>query len=82
MGEPKSEQVNVRLTEQEHDIVRALVFLSGGSAGDVVRQVVTDFLAVQAADPDVQAALTALAARRAREAGTLRTLKRSRAKQT
>lgn len=54
---PSKPQVNVRLTAQEQDVLDAIVFLREKSASEVVRPVVAAFLADQAADADVAAAL-------------------------
>jgi len=72
----RSEQVNIRLTEGEHDVLRALAFLDNTSGADVLRDVVSSHLAQQAQDPDVRSALAALTARRARQEGRLTSLRR------
>ena len=74
-GESKSEQVNVRLTAAQHDVVTALAYLEGTSSAEVIRTAVTDFLAVQANDPDVTTLMRTRAERRARSEGTLAALR-------
>ncbi len=80
-AESKSEQVNVRLTAAEHDVVTALAFLEGTSSAEVIRTAVSDFLSTQAKDPDVVALLTTRATRRATRDGTLTPI-RKRPRQT
>ncbi|MGI8806373.1 MAG: hypothetical protein ACR2KK_00690 [Acidimicrobiales bacterium] len=78
--EARTEQVNIRLTRAEYDVVQALIFLDEGrsSATDVLRSVVNEFLDQQRDDEDVQLALGALGKRRARKAGKLKSLRDSR----
>lgn len=77
LPEPRSEQVNIRLTRREHDVVQALIFLGeGSSATDVLRNAVGHHLAQQEADDDVREALAVLARRRARKEGKLTSLRR------
>jgi hypothetical protein len=71
----RSEQVNVRLTAAEHDVVTALAFLEGTSSAEVIRAAVSDFLAAQAADPDVMALMRTRAERKARKEGGLADIK-------
>jgi Arc/MetJ-type ribon-helix-helix transcriptional regulator len=77
LGEPRSEQVNIRLTKREHDVVQALIFLGeGSSATDVLRNAVSNYLLQQDKDEDVTSALAALARRRARKEGKLASIRR------
>lgn len=77
LPEPLSEQVNLRLTKRERDIVRAITFLDDdkGSATDVLRRIVQRYLAEQANDEEVGAALELLARRRAKAEGQLTSLR-------
>jgi hypothetical protein len=77
-AKPRTEQVNIRLTPTDYDIVQALVFLEDGktSAAEVLRSIVHGYLAQQARDEDVGAALELLTRRRARKAGKLASLDR------
>jgi hypothetical protein len=74
-AESKSEQVNVRLTAAEHDVVTALAFLEGTSSAEVIRTAVAEFLSVQASDPDVVTLMRTRAERRAREDGTVASIR-------
>jgi len=67
--------VNVRLTTDESDILSALVFLEECSASEVLRPVITAFLAQQRKDPNVQRALQALEERRGRKSGRVASLR-------
>jgi hypothetical protein len=69
-------QVNVRLTVEESDILSALVFLEECSASEVLRPVITAFLAQQRKDPHVQRALQALEERRGRKSGRIASLRK------
>lgn len=73
MGKP---QVNLLLDQEDRDLLDAIAFVGEASATEVLRPVVLRFLAAQRADPDVEAALAALQARRARKAGKLTSLRR------
>jgi hypothetical protein len=72
----RPEQVNVRLTTEENDVLSALVFLEECSASEVLRPVITAFLAQQRKDPQVQHALQALAERRGRKSGRIASLRK------
>lgn len=77
LPEPRSEQVNIRLTRREHDVVQALIFLGEGtSANEVLRVAVARHLAQQEQDDDVRDALSVLARRRASNEGKLTSLRR------
>ncbi len=69
-------QVNVRLTTEENDVLSALVFLDESSAAEVLRPVITAFLAQQRKDPQVQRALQALEERRGRKSGRIAALRK------
>jgi hypothetical protein len=72
----RPEQVNVRLTTEENDVLSALVFLEECSAAEVLRPVITAFLAQQRKDPQVQHALHALEERRGRKTGRIASLRK------
>lgn len=77
LPELRCQQVNVRLTQREYDIVQALIFLDEGrsSATDVLREVIHHFLAKQAENEEVRMALQALEARRSAKEGKLASLR-------
>lgn len=70
----RTEQVNFRLTQEEHDVLSALVFLEEASAPEVLRSVVLRFLAQKAKDPQVKLALRALQERRGITSGRVASL--------
>jgi hypothetical protein len=78
MSSPKSsartEQVNLRLTQEEHDVLSALVFLEETSAPEALRSVVVRYLAQKADDPQVKLALRALRERRGIKSGHVTSL--------
>jgi hypothetical protein len=78
MSSPKSsartEQVNFRLTQEEHDVLSALAFLEETSAPEVLRSVVLRFLAQKSKDPQVKLALRALQERRGIKSGRVASL--------
>ncbi|MGH3622652.1 MAG: hypothetical protein ACRDQ5_12800 [Sciscionella sp.] len=67
----RTEQINVRLTRQAHDVLRALAFLEDSSEVGLVREVVDRFLTERAKDATVQEALRLLAHYRGRAEGTV-----------
>lgn len=70
------EQANVRLTQEEHDILQALVFareVAGSS--EILRPVVADFLHAQRDAEEVRLALRARATSRAKREGKLTDLR-------
>jgi ABC-type molybdate transport system ATPase subunit len=69
-------QVNVRLTIEESDVLAALVFLEESSAAEVLRPVITAFLAQQRKDQQVQRVLQALEERRGRKSGRVAALRK------
>ena len=64
-GTSKPHQANVALTERERQVLDALVFVEDASRSEVLRPVVSNFLAEQAEDHHVK---TAMEARRKRHA--------------
>jgi hypothetical protein len=76
-AEPLTEQVNIRLTKRDHDVLRALIFLDDdkGSATDVLRAIVQQYLGAQANDEEVAGALEMLARRRAKKDGKVASLR-------
>jgi hypothetical protein len=78
----RTKQVNVRLTAEQNDILSALVFLEECSAPEVLRPVITAFLAQQRKDPQVQEALHALEERRGRKSGRVASLRKPQANPT
>lgn len=64
-------QANVRLTTEEDDILRALTFLEGGSASEVLRPIVTGYLTSRAEEPAVAEAVAALRKHRGGNAETV-----------
>ncbi len=64
-------QANVRLTTDEEDILRAVTFLEGGSASEVLRPSVSEFLAAKVKEPAVAEAVTALRKHRGEKAETV-----------
>jgi hypothetical protein len=73
-GNSRTEQVNFRLTTEEHDVLSALSFLEESSAPEVLRSVVARFLAQKAHDPQVKPALRALQERRGVKSGRVASL--------
>lgn len=72
MAAPKRDkQVNVRLTQAEHDVIRAAAFVEDRSEADLVRDVVLAFVEARQVDPEVQDGLKVLARRRAKKSGKL-----------
>jgi hypothetical protein len=69
-------QVNIRLTIEENDVLSALIFLEESSSAEVLRPVITAFLAQQRKDPQVQRALLALEERRGRKSGRVAALRK------
>lgn len=63
-------QANVRLTAAEQDVVRALAFLDGTSASEVLRPAVSSYLLQRAEEPEVKEALAVLKRRRKRTGET------------
>jgi hypothetical protein len=74
-GDARTEQVNIRVTPGQNDVLAALVFLEECSASEVLRPVVERFLAQKANDPQVQLALRALHERRGIKSGTVASLR-------
>jgi endonuclease III len=74
----RPEQVNVRLTAEENDVLAALCFLEECSASEVLRPVIEAFLSQQTKDPQVGAVLRALAERRGIKSGDVTALRKAR----
>jgi hypothetical protein len=74
----RSEQVNVRLTAEENDVLAALCFLEECSASEVLRPVIEAFLTRQMKDPQIRVALGALAERRGIKSGDVAALRKAR----
>ena len=74
----RPEQVNVRLTAEENDVLAALCFLEECSASEVLRPVIEAFLTQQRKDPQVRVALRALAERRGIKSGDVTALRKAR----
>lgn len=66
--------MNLRLTPEEHDVLSALAFLEEASAPEVLRSVVSGFLAQKAQDPQIRLALRALEERRGVKSGRVASL--------
>lgn len=62
-------QVNARLEQRAHDVVRAIAFVDGTSEAEVVRQAVDDLVTRRGNEDDIQDALRIVAKRRDREDG-------------
>jgi hypothetical protein len=73
-GDSRTEQVNIRVTPEQNDVLAALVFLEECSASEVLRPVVEHFLAQRANDPQVKLALRALHERRGVKSGRVASL--------
>ena len=72
-------QLNIRVTASELDQLNAHAFIARSTPGAVAREAIEEFLAARAGDPDVRAALEALARRDAKDAvaTTVRPIRRS-----
>lgn len=69
------EQASVRLTPEEHEILRAVIHANAlPGTSEALRPVVTDFLHQQADEPDVRLALQAREINKAKKAGKIRPL--------
>ena len=70
-----SEQASVRLSPEEHEILRAVIHANAlPGTSEALRPAVTKFLRDQAEEPDVRLALQARAVNRAKTQGKVRTL--------
>lgn len=69
-------QVNVMVPQEERDVLEAIAFVEEATVSELLRPVVTAYVNQQRSDPEVQAALTALVARRARKDGKLSDIRR------
>ncbi|MEX0665556.1 MAG: hypothetical protein WD598_12425 [Acidimicrobiia bacterium] len=80
LGAPElSEQASVRLTWEEHEILRAVIHANGlPGTSEALREVVTEFLRAQAEEPDVRLALQAREINRAKKKGKIRSLQSAR----
>ncbi len=58
-GKTRPDQANVALTEEERQVLDAVTFVEDASRSEVLRPVVSKFLAEQASDHTVQAAMKA-----------------------
>lgn len=78
--EPLTEQVNIRLSQRDYDVVRALIFLDDdkGSASDVLRNIVQNYLRQQAKDEEVAGAIELLARRRGKRQGKVASIRQPR----
>ena len=68
-------QVNLLLSRAEYDLVQTLAFIDQCAVSEVLRPAVESFLRRQSEDPEVQLALQALQARRAKKEGRLTNLR-------
>lgn len=68
-------QVNILLAQEERDVLEAVAYVEEATVSEILRPVVTAYVNKQRNDPDVQAAMAALASRRARKEGKLASLR-------
>jgi hypothetical protein len=74
-----SEQASIRLTREEHEILRAIIHVNDlPGTSEALRPVVAAFLQAQAGEPDVALALQARELNTARKRGKVRTLRSAR----
>ncbi|TDH57432.1 hypothetical protein [Mycobacterium talmoniae] len=59
-------QVNARLEQRAHDVVRAIAFVDGTSEAEVVRRAVADLVARRENEDDIKDVLQIVAKRRGR----------------
>ena len=60
-------QVNARLEQHAHDVVRAIAFVEGSSEAEVVRQAVDDLVERREHENDIRDAIKIVSTRRARK---------------
>jgi hypothetical protein len=76
---PKNAQVNVRLTDEQSEVLAAIAFVEDVGVPEFVRALVDREIAARSNDPLVEDALRIRQASKARAQGTLTTLPRGNA---